>query len=230
MSLPCSGFPTVQLYHRAGPVRPVHGGASRRCHDRPRRDRTDADEVPTGSQREGRWGDDSGASQRPCDGLSDADEVAPAGFQGEVVGRDVAPVTIPRGATSDNRVGVTVCVANPAGVGVMVTVDVTVAVSVDVSVGVVVADPAGVGVAVAVDVTVAVRETNPLRVGVAVAETDGERTGEAVTDATTVAVVVSVNQGAGTGVMVVPGTMPATVAGDACNEVGTGMGVAVAIA
>ena len=112
----------------------------------------------------------------------------------------------------------------------MVTVDVTVADSVDVSVGVVVADPAGVGVAVAVDVTVAVRETNPLRVGVAVAETDGERTGGAVTDAKTVAVVVSVNQDAGTGVMVVPGTMPATVAGDACNEVGTGMGVAVAIA
>ena len=138
--------------------------------------------------------------------------------------------TSPRGATSDSRVGVTVRVADPAGVGVMVTVDVTVAVSVDVSVGVVVADPAGVGVAVAVDVTVAVRETNPLRVGVAVAETDGGRTGEAVTDAKTVAVVVSVNQGAGTGVMVVPGTMPATVAGDACNAVGTGMGVAVAIA
>jgi len=96
----------------------------------------------------------------------------------------------------------------------MVTVDVTVAVSVDVSVGVVVADPAGVGVAVAVDV----------------AETDGESTGKAVTDATTVAVVVSVNQGAGTGVMVVPGIMPATVAGDACNAVGTGMGVAVATA
>ena len=112
----------------------------------------------------------------------------------------------------------------------MVTVDVTVAVSVDVPVGVVVADPAGVGVAVAVDVTVAVRETNPLRVGVAVAETDGESTGKAVTDATTVAVVVSVNQGAGTGVMVVPGIMPATVAVDACNAVGTGMGVAVATA
>jgi hypothetical protein len=86
------------------------------------------------------------------------------------------------------------------------------------------------GVMVSVDVTVAVRETDPLRVGVAVAETDGERTGEAVTDAATVAVIVSVNQGAGTGVMVVPGTMPATVAGDACNAVGTGMGVAVATA
>ena len=138
--------------------------------------------------------------------------------------------TIPTGTTSGRRVGVTVRVADPAGVGVMVTVDVTVAVSVNVPVGVVVADPAGVGVAVAVDVTVAFRETNLLRVGVAVAETDGERTGEAVTDATTVAVVVSVNQGAGTGVMVVPGTMPATVAGDACNAVGTGMGVAVATA
>ena len=138
--------------------------------------------------------------------------------------------TIPTGTTSGRRVGVTAWVADPAGVGVMVMVEVTVAVSVDVSVGVVVADRAGVGVAVAVDVTVAVRETNPLRVGVAVAETDGERTGEAVTDAATVAVVVSVNQGAGTDVMVVPGTMPATVAGDACNAVGTGMGVAVDIA
>ena len=138
--------------------------------------------------------------------------------------------TRPRGVTSDNRVGVTVWVADPAGVGVMVTVNVTVAISVNVPLGVVVADPAGVGVAVAVDVTVAVRETNPLRVGVAVDETHEDGVGVDVADATIVAVVVSVNQGAGTGVMVVPAFMPATVAGDACNAVGTGMGVAVATA
>ena len=47
MSLPCSGLPPVQLHHRAGPGRPVHGG------DRPGRDCSDADEVPSGSRDRG---------------------------------------------------------------------------------------------------------------------------------------------------------------------------------
>ena len=47
VSLPCSGLPPVQFHHRAGPGCPVHGG------DRPGRDCSDADEVPSGSRDRG---------------------------------------------------------------------------------------------------------------------------------------------------------------------------------